>query len=620
MSSVEDLQSPPSSDLSSPDEIALSEISSLDGFELVEPEEPSAPAGSGPAAATTAAISRRDNLRDRHEAVLLALRPELPPTVFHFPDPSAQSDDADEEGTGFDGHFGDADDGDRGGRLVQQQQAHHAAADHVDDDGCPSEAAASSTADCRSDSTRTTAHGLEKQPRWLARTSAWLATAGQGAAENEYAIPKLSLGTSFSQSCAEALHNSRLAAAAAAAAASSSSGQHQDRSQFLSLRRRSKELGQPTSIFVMLALVAAIFSLGLRLRTAPPSSSSSAAAAGPSLDSVPIESHALGMPVPVSLQVWHALEISDVLAPSQVGHLSASVGGNEEPYHRVQRVLEARRRRRAAAVARIETEAAVKMISSPSPTPSVTESAITSASSEPLHDEVPTTLPPKVEQIQSASSQDESGQQHSATNGEGAAPKEPRSNIPPLGLDNASSNPLIDWNAVALFIRSLAAEARLLANFAHDLSMDVYRSLALYVDQAHEFVCQAAQHVHATLKAGRDEVKPVFSDIAQKSYKAASPYVQSAHDACSDAAQKSYNLAEPYVKSAKEAASKGARRTRAAARALQDETKPFVAQVEKKWKERNEARASRYRTRLRRQQTRRAAKRGQPNRAGFRTF
>ncbi|KAE8265925.1 hypothetical protein A4X09_0g6417 [Tilletia walkeri] len=618
MSSVEDLQSPPSSDLSSPDEIALSEISSLDGFELVEPEEPSAPAGSGPAT-TTAAISRRDNLRDRHEAVLLALRPELPPTVFHFPDPSAQSDDADEEGTGFDDNFGDADDGDRGGRLVQQQQAHHAAADDDDDEGCPSEAAASSTADCRSDSTRTTVYGLEKQPRWLARTSAWLATAGQGAAENEYAIPKLSLGTSFSQSCAEALHNSRLAAAAAAAAASSS-GQHQDRSQFLSLRRRGKEFGQPTSIFVMLALVAAIFSLGLRLRTAPPSSSSSAAA-GSSLDSsVPIESHALGMPVPVSLQVWHALEISDVLAPSQVGHLSASVGGNEEPYHRVQRVLEARRRRRAAAVARVETEAAVKMISSPSPTPSATESAITSASSELLHDEVPTTLPPKVEQIQSASSKDELGQQHSTTHDEGAPAKEPHSNIPLLGLDNASSNPLIDWNTVALFIRSLAAEARLLANFAHDLSMDVYRSLALYVDQAHDFACQAAQHVHATLKAGRDEVKPIFADIAQKSYKAASPYVQSAHDACSDAAQKSYNLAEPYVKSAKEAASKGARRTRAAARALQDETKPFVAQVEKKWKERNEARASRYRTRLRRQQTRRAAKRGQPNRAGFRTF
>ncbi|KAE8242132.1 hypothetical protein A4X06_0g7206 [Tilletia controversa] len=669
MSSIGDLHSPPVSDFSEADEIALSEISSFDGFELVEPEDTPSAAPAAPDAARAApspALTRRDTLRDRHEAVLLALRPELPPTVFHFPDPSAQSDDDDDDDDDDHHPHPDNDDEHTSSHSNIEQAVHknnnnRVHAHQTQHEDVQSEAAASSSADHRSDSTRTTKYGLEKQPRWLARTSAWLATAGQGAVETEYAIPTLSLGTSFSQSCAEALNTSRLAAAAAAAA---SARERQDGSHFMNMRRRGKEFGlrsqmerwQPTSIFVLLALAATIFSLGLRLRTSPSAAplqnhSSAAAAAA----AVVVESRALGMPVPVSLQVWHAASLE-----SRTGPMSASVDGPaEEPYVRVQRVLEARRQRRVAAATKADTKEAVKKIPSRSMSATV--------HSDPPHARATTTSPPKVEHTQSPSAEEASNAQQQTTEPDQAANQAPPP-PPPLSLDDTPPTSLIDWNAVALFIQSLAAEARIFARLAHDVAL---RTLTPYVEQAQQVACQTVRQVRASWGAVRGEVEGSFgfafagpivrgareaalggaqksfgaaSDAAHRSYDAASDAAQKSYDAASDAAHKSFDAASdaahksfhavltaadpaPLLKAAQDTASTQLQRARnAAAHVVQEESKPVLllaAQVERRWRERNEAKAARYRERVR---TRRAvfgagreAKR-RPGRAGFRTF
>ncbi|KAK0533468.1 hypothetical protein OC835_003011 [Tilletia horrida] len=480
-SSVEDLQSPSVSDVSSPDELTLSEISSLDGFEMVEPEDDGDGDDASPAlSASAAALARHEALRDRHEAVLLSLRPELPPTVFHFPDPSAQSDDevASSAGTGNAPHNAVQ----SPPKLLYDPSFQRA---ELDADAVSQALPCDSTVECRSESTATTARGINKQPRWLARTSAWLATisTGAGAERDFYTLPRLSLGDSFTQSLCDALvAPSRSATAAPSHPASRIDGQpaSSSRDQGAATQQRGElrqNRWQATSWLAFIAFAAALISVTMRWRL------TSADGIAPRSDHLSSPSSEVGHLAPVSLQVWTAVDLPKMQVSTRESRDSGPMHTGEEPYRRVQRVLDARRRRRQA-----------KAFSN---------------GSRPTSARRPPSAAHQTNRQACASSCVAVGTK--ATPGLAGGSQVPYKRpcaSPPYALPasllavegSSSSLPSIDWNAVLLFIRSLVAEAQARLHALTSLILDLFHLLDQYRERAYKQVCKLAEHLQDTAR------------------------------------------------------------------------------------------------------------------------
>ncbi|KAL9932231.1 hypothetical protein V8E36_009003 [Tilletia maclaganii] len=577
-----ELHSPVMSDISSHDTddaelLALSEISSIESYELIEQQQHSGSDedDNDPATQPQQQLTRRDILRDRHEAVLLTLRPELPPTVFQFPDPIAQSDDEDDfqpsEGLPHHdehnalidqapAHVEEMGHEEVAPPIAQQQlsydQAHMDQEEEEIDDGATS----TSTADCRSDSTRTTTFGMRPQPRWLARTSAWLANVSSGSAlpgtaEVEYTLPKLMLGNSFAQSCCDALIVPPAQPLSSVDGSKEAGANERQGNTWLQLRPRSFakwdrrgtriERLQAASFFTMLAFAAALLSVGLRLLSSPPTPSVPApamaaappatqrhAACGPSVCFPPrgSDNRAVGPLAPVSLQIWQAVETSaGSYAPTfGLGARTGNASDHEEPHARVRRVLEARKRRRTAAAAAAAAAASASQAPMPTPTATMT----------PQHS-LNTTPPPQFSTV--------------------------------------------DWHAVILFLRSVFLDAQRLfslgTKLVSDLVLEFYKMLVPYGrvlwmvgSEVGKGIQGGWNAVHSSTKPYTDPARTYVRSVVDTVAEEAKPYIQDAHEKVKqtagqarefaenvkDGAQDHYARAsaraEPYVQYAREAA------------------------------------------------------------------